>query len=587
VNAGDVFAFDQHSTDCIEGSGATTVVEFGICTEGEELCTQLITRTHTATDECGNVSSCVQTIFIEDTTPPVITCPADVTIECDDDSTPSTRGQASATDICDETLDITYNDVIQSSQVCEQEYTIIRTWTASDNCGNTSSCTQVITVDDSTAPVIVCPEDATIEIGEDPLPMNTGSASATDNCSVPEVTYSDVTTSGLCPQEYTITRTWTAEDACGNLSTCQQIIEVEDNTPPVCLGIDITISIDPLIGYVLLLPDDLDAGSFDFGGPVVLDISQDSFDCTHVGLNIVDLLVSDACGNQSICAVNVLVLPCPDTCITVNSWVYLEGAATDPNGQPNNYTIPMRTSLNNLHVLPGQTLEDPFFGDKYSPPGQPYSGAPWFYPGLEGNMFDSGGDPMFGDAGYPPTVVDWVLVSLRSDSAGTGGPVCQAAALLHANGYIEFVEEFECCGVDLILDSFYLVVEHRNHLIVMSETKLPVDIGVDSSVITYDFRNQQSYLDDPFGFGAAAQKEILPGVFAMYAGNGEQTNGGGSFTEQEDTDINFNDRTFWEGENGDIGFYRTGDYNLNGDTNFNDRVTWERNNGTFSSVPRD
>jgi hypothetical protein len=73
----------------------------------------------------------------------------------------------------------------------------------------------------------------------------------------------------------------------------------------------------------------------------------------------------------------------------------------------------------------------------------------------------------------------------------------------------------------------------------------------------------------------------------MYAGNGEQTDGGGAYTDLEDTDINFNDRTFWEGENGDIGEYRIGDYNLNGDTNFNDRVTWERNNGTFTSVPRD
>jgi hypothetical protein len=246
----------------------------------------------------------------------------------------------------------------------------------------------------------------------------------------------------------------------------------------------------------------------------------------------------------------------------------------------------MRTSLNNLRVLPGQTLVDPFFGNKYTPPGQPYMGAPWNYPGLEGNLFDSGGDPMMGDAGYPPTVVDWVLVSLRADSAGTGGPVCQAAALLHNDGHIEFVEEFDCCNLD-VFASYFLVIEHRNHLIVMSHDSLPVDLN--NSTITYDFRIQQSYLDDPFMFGAFAQKEIPAGsgIFAMFAGNGEQTDGGGAYSQQEDTDINFNDRTFWEGENGDIGEYRVGDYNLNGDTNFNDRVTWERNNGTFTSVPRD
>ena len=109
---------------------------------------------------------------------------------------------------------------------------------------------------------------------------------------------------------------------------------------------------------------------------------------------------------------------------------------------------------------------------------------------------------------------------------------------------------------------------------------LPIDLN--NSTITYDFRLQQSYLDDPFAFGAFAQKEIQPGVFAMFAGNGDQTT-----SLQSDTDINFDDRTFWEGENGDIGEYRFGDYNLNGDTNFNDRLTWERNNGNFTSVPRD
>ena len=186
---------------------------------------------------------------------------------------------------------------------------------------------------------------------------------------------------------------------------------------------------------------------------------------------------------------------------------------------------------------------------------------------------------MMGDAGYPPSVVDWVLVSLRADSAGTGGPVCQAAALLHNDGHIEFVEEFDCCNLDLYA-TYFIVIEHRNHLIVMSHDSLPIDLN--NSTITYDFRLQQSYLDDPFAFGAFAQKEIQPGVFAMFAGNGDQTT-----SLQSDTDINFDDRTFWEGENGDIGEYRFGDYNLNGDTNFNDRLTWERNNGNFTSVPRD
>ena len=62
---------------------------------------------------------------------------------------------------------------------CEDEYTLTRTWTAEDNCGNTSSCSQVITVEDNTPPVITCPVDETVEC--DAIPA-VGTATATDNC---------------------------------------------------------------------------------------------------------------------------------------------------------------------------------------------------------------------------------------------------------------------------------------------------------------------------------------------------------------------------------------------------------------------
>jgi hypothetical protein len=264
-------------------------------------------------------------------------------------------------------------------------------------------------------------------------------------------------------------------------------------------------------------------------------------------------------------------------CVTIEAWVYLEGAAIFSDGSEN-YNLPMRTDLNDLRLLPGQTFDDLFDGPIYNPAQQPYNQAPWNYFGTEGDAYDSGGDLNFADAGYPSTVVDWVLVSLRTDPNGTGGPLCQAAALLHNDGRIEFVEEFACCNLDLTA-SYYLVIEHRNHLIVMSHEAIPILDGK----ITYDFRVQQTYIDDPFEFGIfVGQKEILPGVFAMFGGNGNQT-----LTGTSDTDINFDDRTFWEGENGIIGRYKIGDYNLNGDVNFNDRRLYEINNGRFTSVPRD
>ena len=117
---------------------------------------------------------------------------------------------------------------------CAQEYTIARTWTATDACGNTSTCLQTITIEDSTPPTIHdCAADITIECTASTDPTNTGITTATDNCdAAPVVTSMDVTMEGACAQEYTIDRTWTATDACGNTSTCLQTITIEDSTPP-------------------------------------------------------------------------------------------------------------------------------------------------------------------------------------------------------------------------------------------------------------------------------------------------------------------------------------------------------------------
>jgi hypothetical protein len=46
------------------------------------------------------------------------------------------------------------------------------------------------------------------------------------------VTFTDATTPGTCANNYTITRTFSATDACGNTATASQAITVIDNTPP-------------------------------------------------------------------------------------------------------------------------------------------------------------------------------------------------------------------------------------------------------------------------------------------------------------------------------------------------------------------
>jgi hypothetical protein len=132
----------------------------------------------TVTDNLGATDSDSATVNIADNTPPVVTCPADVTIECDQSTEPSNTGEATATDACDPTPAVTYSDV-ETPGSCPAEKTITRAWTATDACGNTSSCVQTIEVVDTTAPDISFNAPATIIPPDAPISFT---ATATDNC---------------------------------------------------------------------------------------------------------------------------------------------------------------------------------------------------------------------------------------------------------------------------------------------------------------------------------------------------------------------------------------------------------------------
>jgi hypothetical protein len=204
-----------------------------------------ITRTWKAIDAADNVVTCEQIITTVDVTPPTLTAPADVTIACDADTTPASTGLATAIDDCDEAPSISADDIITHVS-CPGNYTITRSWTATDTCGNIASADQVITVQDVTAPVLTMPADTTISCDADFSPGSTGLASAEDDCdSEPAVTFDDTTTAGDCADEFVITRTWTATDNCGNATAADQLITVEDTTPPtVTVPLDMTIECD-------------------------------------------------------------------------------------------------------------------------------------------------------------------------------------------------------------------------------------------------------------------------------------------------------------------------------------------------------
>src|SRR5258705_3436689 len=111
-----------------------------------------------------------------------------------------------------------------------QKFPVTRLLRAKDACGNSSTASQTIDVTDTTAPAIsALPAATTIEC---PATPSFATPTATHLCdTAPSLTFADVTTPGTCAQKYSVTRTWTAKDACGNSSTASQTIDVTDTTP--------------------------------------------------------------------------------------------------------------------------------------------------------------------------------------------------------------------------------------------------------------------------------------------------------------------------------------------------------------------
>ena len=257
--------------------------------------TKVITRTWVATDDCGNTTSGDQVITVEDTTPPSLTVPADVTIECTEDESSAGNGVATGSDTCGDVV-ITESDVEVAG--CGNTKVITRTWVATDDCGNTTSGDQVITVVDTTAPTLDVPADVTIECTADESSAGNGVATGSDTCGSVVITESDVEVAG-CGNTKVITRTWVATDDCGNTTSGDQVITVEDTTPPsLTVPADVTIE---------CTEDESSAGNGVATG-------------------------SDTCGDVVITESDVEVAGCGNTKVITRTWVATDDCGNTTSG---------------------------------------------------------------------------------------------------------------------------------------------------------------------------------------------------------------------------------------------------------------
>ena len=184
-------------------------------------------RTYTATDACGNSVSATQEVMFNDTIAPTFTAPADVTVECDTDLSDlgATGNIIDAADVCSADVFMTYTDEASTSEgSCNDNNVITRTWTVTDGCGNAASSVQVITLEDTTAPVVIYEADITLyDSASENIDDFEGISEVYDACSGYTYTTTDIY-SGSGIYGYQLNRTMVFTDACGNSTTIEQLV---------------------------------------------------------------------------------------------------------------------------------------------------------------------------------------------------------------------------------------------------------------------------------------------------------------------------------------------------------------------------
>jgi hypothetical protein len=208
--------------------------------------------------------------------------------------------------------------------------TIFRIWTATDACGNSSSCTQQVIVVDNQAPTIVCPANIVV--------TNTGIASwtvtAQDNC--PGVTWSCTPPRDSAFTNGTTTVHCTAVDASDNTATCSFAVTVVLTVPlAITCPSNITTYADA---------GQCSASNVTYAATGVSDCSSVGITCVPpsgstfpLGTNTVSCTATDNCNDSATCSFTVAVVN-QEMCDLVGWWKVDEGSggtAADSSGNGN------------------------------------------------------------------------------------------------------------------------------------------------------------------------------------------------------------------------------------------------------------
>ena len=238
--------------------------------------------TWTAEDANGNITQDTQLVTVVDITPPVVTAPADVSVEATGSQTAVAIGTATATDV------VGVTSITSNAPATFPVGTTVVTWTATDAARNSATATQSVTVVDTTPPVVTAPAGVSVEATGPQTAVAIGTATATDAVGVTSITSN-------APATFPVGTTvviWTATDAAGNSATATQSVTVVDTTPPVVTApADVSVeATGPQTAVVIGTATATDAVG-------VISITSNAPATFPVGTTVVTWTATDAAGN--------------------------------------------------------------------------------------------------------------------------------------------------------------------------------------------------------------------------------------------------------------------------------------------------
>jgi uncharacterized repeat protein (TIGR01451 family) len=259
----------------------------------------------------GNTTEKDITFTVADQTAPMITCPADIVTSNDPGSCSATvdPGTATATDNCDTTPTIA--GTRSDNQALNAPYpkgTTIITWSATDDAGNTSSCNQSVTVNDTEAPTISCPANITKD--NDPgicgAVVTYTTPVGQDNCPGATTAQTAGLPSGSTFPVGTTTNTFEVTDSSGNKTSCSFTVTVNDVENPV-ISCPASQTLEPTCPSGAIATWVEPVGTDNCPGAVTTRTGPAPGSVFPIGTTTVTYTVNDAHGHSASCSFTVTV----------------------------------------------------------------------------------------------------------------------------------------------------------------------------------------------------------------------------------------------------------------------------------------